>query len=84
MRNHNNLYKISKSPTAGKAFNTHIQKPHKQYFPFMYAIKLRYGGKHLYLAITVPMMTFITVFSQCTLLSDTHTAPTTAQMNSGK
>lgn len=41
-------------------------------------------GGTFYLAITVPMTPFTTVFSHCTLLSDTHTAPTTAQMNSGK
>lgn len=53
-------------------------------FPFPYTVKLRFVGRHLYLAITVPMTPFMTVFSHCTLLSDTHTAPTTAQMNSGK
>lgn len=53
-------------------------------FLFPYTVKLRFVGRHLYLAITVPMTPFITVFSHCTLLSDTHTAPTTAQMNSGK
>lgn len=53
-------------------------------FLFPHIVKLRFVGRHLYLAITVPMTPFITVFSHCTLLSDTHTAPTTAQMNSGK
>lgn len=61
-------------------YKTHISS----IFHFIYTIKLGSGGRNLYLAITVPMMTFITVFSHCTLLSDTHTAPTTAQMNSGK
>lgn len=53
-------------------------------FLFLHTVKLRFAGRYLYLAITVPMTPFITVFSHCTLLSDTHTAPTTAQMNSGK
>lgn len=84
-RNQNNLLAIAKlemSLLDTCRANVSVMFSHVHY-QAQIRVRVAEGGA-LYLATTVPRMTFITVLSQRTLLSDTHTAPTMAQINSGK